>query len=132
MGEWEIISAGFIAGRQPTHIRSIFVWCVHEEEMALEEISVRTMSGRCSERRFDSFLVLRCFVLLHTFVMKIRCGPPFSLTFFPTLLRNSQIHLNNSKKRTYCPASAFFTASICSKTALLLVPPLAERISTDF
>jgi len=29
-------------------------------------------------------------------------------------------------------ASVFLMASICSKTALLLVPPLAERISTDF
>lgn len=33
---------------------------------------------------------------------------------------------------TYWPARAFLTASICSMTALLLVPPFAERISTDF
>lgn len=32
----------------------------------------------------------------------------------------------------YCPASAFLTASICSITALLLVPPFADRISTLF
>ena len=46
---------------------------------------------------------------------------------------NAQYNTIASKHERYKPpAKAFFTASICSITALLLVPPLADLISTLF
>ena len=46
---------------------------------------------------------------------------------------NAQYSTIASKHERYkSPAKAFFTASICSITALLLVPPLADLISTLF